>query len=130
MVEPWLLAFAVAFVAIHLLGLGYLLFIQRFVSDTGDRAMPAVGQGHDHRDANADVAGASAGDTASGRSRGNSGLPAEFHADVTDGNAVECSDCGVINDRDYRYCRYCVGELGNPRPRRSGNRSPSGRGLF
>lgn len=30
--------------------------------------------------------------------------------DVT-GEGIECPDCGALNERGYRYCRQCVGEL-------------------
>jgi len=42
-------------------------------------------------------------------------------------DAVQCSTCGVENDPDYRYCRYCVAELSEATTVASAADGPMGR---
>ena len=45
-------------------------------------------------------------------------------------DAVTCPDCGTENEREYRFCRRCVGELPGSAPLPSGGGAPRGRRMF
>ncbi|NHN47897.1 zinc ribbon domain-containing protein [Halostella sp. JP-L12] len=45
-------------------------------------------------------------------------------------DAVTCPDCGAENEREYRFCRRCVGELPGSAPLPAGGGAPRGRRMF
>jgi len=85
--EPWLYAAAGADVVVHLAAFAWML--RR--TDASD-ARPS-----------ADPANATGDVTAS---------PPSDVDPVESDEAVVCPHCSVENDPDYRFCRYCSGELG------------------
>lgn len=129
MVETWMFGFAIAFIVLHLLGLGYLLFIRRFVAarESSDRLSPAGESSsisavvsekiEDDRGVDAPATADRAPD-------------AELNASVDADESVRCRSCGVVNDAEYRFCRFCIDELDGNRSRMPTSTSPSSRGLF
>jgi hypothetical protein len=100
----WLWVAAAAF------ALGHLLVLAYFLRGAGRPSGPSRGSPPDlpagtepgrPTDASADHAGVGRGD------RGSSGeLPP-----IESERVVQCPHCGVENAAEFRFCRYCVGEL-------------------
>ena len=63
------------------------------------------------------------------RDRSNSSDTAGTHRGSvdTDEAVVECPKCGTTNERQYRYCRFCVTELPMTMEFEQGSRGPLGR---
>ncbi|MDY6780532.1 MAG: hypothetical protein SV760_08330 [Halobacteria archaeon] len=70
-----------------------------------------------------DLSDAETGNQNSGVDTDPSGLnePAEEH--------VRCSDCGAVNETEYRFCRRCVSELPGKARRNVSDSLPDGRSM-
>lgn len=96
---PWLTLALGAFV------LGHLLVLAYFLRANADRSGPTVGQQHADPtlDAGAETPRSRHGDV-------DRETPGDLPP-VDSERVIQCSHCGVHNAAEYRYCRFCVGEL-------------------
>lgn len=90
--DAWLFAAGAAFVLTHLAVLVYL------ARRNLEPARGSVGR--------AARSGVDVGASSAAESR-----PVEDLPPVEGERVVECPHCGVSNGGDFRFCRYCVGEL-------------------
>lgn len=92
----WLYVAVAAFVVGHLAVLAYFLRAQ------AKRSSQSMGPPPEARpDASSDAPGLTRGDR-----RERAELPP-----VESEQVVQCPHCGVQNDAEFRFCRFCVGEL-------------------
>lgn len=101
-VGPWVYGYIGLFVLVHV-ALFYYLVRRRSTTTAGPRAVP---EGVEVPDPPSDLEPVDAEGT------------------------IQCQHCGVENEPTFRYCRYCIGEIGSGSVSTDSDQSPQGRRMF